>query len=342
MALMKTLNPRILIVDDEPTNLKVLKNILQGLYRLSFAKNGEDALILVKKDRPNLILMDVMMPGMTGFEVCERLKADPETADIPLIFVTALQNEIDEEKGFTVGGVDYISKPITPAIVKARIKTHLSLVKADKLKKTHVELIQRLGRAAEYKDNETGMHVLRMSRYSQVLAKAAGLSDDEADDLLQAAPMHDIGKIGIPDDILLKPSKLTPDEFAHMQHHTHIGAEILGDSEAGLIQLAHTVAMTHHEKWDGSGYPNGLKGEDIPLAGRIVAIADVFDALTSKRPYKEAWSVEKTLNVIKKDSGTHFDPNLVELLEANLDEILRIKEELSDENVTGAHYQTLW
>ncbi|WP_218648443.1 response regulator [Neptunomonas phycophila] len=342
MTLMKTLLPRILIVDDEPTNLKVLKNVLQDLYRLSFAKNGEDALMLVKKDRPNLILMDVMMPGMTGFEVCERLKSDPETADIPLIFVTALQNEIDEEKGFTVGGVDYISKPITPAIVKARIKTHLSLVKADKLKKTHVELIQRLGRAAEYKDNETGMHVLRMSRYSHVLAKAAGLSDDEADDLLQAAPMHDIGKIGIPDDILLKPSKLSPDEFAHMQRHTHIGAEILGDSESGLIQLAHTVAMTHHEKWDGSGYPNGLKGENIPLAGRIVAIADVFDALTSKRPYKEAWTVEKTLNVIKKDSGTHFDPNLVELLEENLDEILRIKEELSDENVTGAHYQTLW
>ncbi|WP_277251839.1 HD domain-containing phosphohydrolase [Neptunomonas phycophila] len=342
MTLMKTLLPRILIVDDEPTNLKVLKNILQDLYRLSFAKNGEDALMLVKKDRPNLILMDVMMPGMTGFEVCERLKADPETADIPLIFVTALQGEIDEEKGFDVGGVDYISKPVTPAIVKARVKTHLSMVKADKLKKTHIELIQRLGRAAEYKDNETGMHVLRMSRYSRVLAKAAGLSDDDAEDLQQAAPMHDIGKIGIPDSILLKPEKLTHEEYTHMQRHTQIGAEILGDSESGLIQLAYTVAMTHHEKWDGTGYPNGLKGDNIPLAGRIVAVADVFDALTSKRPYKEAWPVEKALNVIKQDSGTHFDPLLVGLLEDNLEEILRIKEELSDENVTGAHYQTLW
>ncbi|MDN2658881.1 two-component system response regulator [Neptunomonas phycophila] len=342
MELIQTLPPRILAVDDEPTNLKVLKNVLQDHYRLSFAKNGEDALSLIKKERPNLILLDVMMPGMTGFEVCKRLKQDPETDDIPVIFVTALQGEVDETTGFEVGGVDYILKPISPSIVKARVKTHLSMVKAEKLKKTHVELIQRLGRAAEYKDNETGMHVLRMSRYSYVIAKAAGLADEEAYDLLQAAPMHDIGKIGIPDDILLKPSKLTAEEYAHMQRHTHIGAEILGDSESGLIQLAHTVAMTHHEKWDGSGYPNGLKGENIPLAGRIVAIADVFDALTSKRPYKEAWTVEKTLNVIKKDSGTHFDPNLVELLEANLDEILRIKEELSDENVTGAHYQTLW
>lgn len=342
MELMKTLPPRILAVDDEPTNLKVLKNVLQDHYRLSFAKNGEDALALIKHDRPNLILMDVMMPGMTGFEVCERLKNDPETADIPLIFVTALQGEVDEEKGFEVGGVDYILKPITPAIVKARIKTHLSMVKADKLKKTHIELIQRLGRAAEYKDNETGMHVLRMSRYSLVLAKAAGLSDDDADDLLQAAPMHDIGKIGIPDNILLKPAKLTPDEFLQMQRHTHIGAEVLGDSDSGLIQLAYTVAMTHHEKWDGTGYPNGLKGENIPLAGRIVAIADVFDALMSKRPYKEAWTVEKTLSVMRQDSGSHFDPSLVELLEANIEEILRIKEELSDENVTGAHYKTLW
>ena len=240
--------------------------------------------------------------------------------------MTALSEEQDETEGFAVGGVDYITKPISPAVVKARIKTHLSLVQADELKRTRLQVVQRLGRAAEYKDNETGMHVLRMSHYSKVLALAYGLSEDQAETLLHAAPMHDIGKIGIPDHIMLKPGKLTDEEFAVMKTHPEIGAEILGEADSDLLRIAKSVAMTHHEKWDGNGYPKGLKGEDIPVEGRIVAVADVFDALTSKRPYKEAWTVEKTLSVMKSEAGSHFEPRLITLLEENLEEILTIKE----------------
>ena len=225
-----------------------------------------------------------------------------------------------------MGGVDYITKPISPAVVLARVNTHLSLVQADELKRTRLQVVQRLGRASEYKDNETGMHVLRMSHYSKVLALAYGFSEQQAETLLHAAPMHDIGKIGIPDHIMLKPGKLTDEEFEVMKTHPQIGAEILGEADSDLLRIAKSVALTHHEKWNGKGYPNGLKGEEIPIEGRIVAIADVFDALTSKRPYKEAWSVEKTMDLMKREAGEHFEPKLVELLEANLGAILEIKE----------------
>lgn len=320
------LKPTILVVDDEPANLRVLKHLLGEHYALAFAKNGSEALRVAEAQLPDLILLDVMMPGMTGFEVCQALKENAITRAIPVIFVTALSEEQDEAEGFAVGGVDYITKPISPAVVKARIKTHLSLVQADELKRTRLQVVQRLGRAAEYKDNETGMHVLRMSHYSKVLALAYGLSEDQAETLLHAAPMHDIGKIGIPDHIMLKPGKLTDEEFAVMKTHPEIGAEILGEADSDLLRIAKSVAMTHHEKWDGNGYPKGLKGEDIPVEGRIVAVADVFDALTSKRPYKEAWTVEKTLSVMKSEAGSHFEPRLITLLEENLEEILTIKE----------------
>src|SRR5690606_31265542 len=219
----------LLLVDDEPTNLRVLRTILQDDYRLLFAKSGEEALQLVQQQQPDLILLDVMMPGMTGYDVCARLKASPATQRLPVIFVTALKDEIDETKGFAVGAVDYITKPISPAVVRARVKTHLSLVRADELKQTRLQVIQRLGRAAEYKDNETGLHVMRMSHYAQVLALAYGLSAQQAEDLLHAAPMHDIGKIGIADSILLKPGKLTAEEYQQMQQHPLIGAEIIGE-----------------------------------------------------------------------------------------------------------------
>lgn len=316
------LNPKILIVDDEPFNLKVLKQILQDSYRLSFAKNGLDALELARTEQPHLILLDVMMPDMTGFEVCAKLKTEPSTQNIPVIFVTALSDENDEATGLTHGAVDYITKPVYPAVVKARVKTHLSLVRAENLQKTHLELIQRLGRAAEFKDNETGLHVLRMSHISRILAIKLGFNEAFCDDLLNAAPMHDIGKIGIPDNILLKPGRLDDAEMAVMKQHPQIGADILDNSSSTLIQLAHSVALHHHEKWDGSGYPHGLKGEDIPIEARIVAVADVFDALTNKRPYKEAWSVADTLDEIKKQSGQHFDPEVVNALSASLDEIV--------------------
>ena len=317
--------PTLLLVDDEPVNLRVLNTILAKDYQLIFAKSGEEALRLAGQKQPDLILSDVMMPQMTGFELCIALKSNPDTAAIPVIFVTALEEEHDEARGFEVGGVDYITKPVSAPVVKARVATHLSLVKAEELKHTRLEIVQRLGRAAEYKDNETGMHVLRMSHYSKVLARTYGFSAEQAETLLHAAPMHDIGKIGIPDNILLKPGKLTDEEFAVMKTHPQIGAEILADGDSELLRIAKSVALTHHEKWDGTGYPQGLSKEAIPVEGRIVAVADVFDALTSKRPYKEAWSVDKTLAFMQEQKGIHFEPRLIDLLIDNLDEILTIK-----------------
>ena len=322
---------KILIVDDEPTNLRILKLILQDDYDLVFAKSGQQAISIVENDLPNLILMDVMMPEMTGFDACKQIKSNRKTAHIPVIFVTALKEEVDETSGFECGGVDYITKPVSPVIVKARVKAHLSLVQADELKSSRLQIIQKLGRAAEYKDNETGMHVMRMSHYSHRLALAYGFSDNVAEDLLNAAPMHDIGKIGIADSILLKPGKLTTEEFDVMKSHPEIGAEILGDSQVPLLKMARTVALHHHEKWDGSGYPFGLKEEDIPIEARIVAMADVFDALTSERPYKKAWTVEAALDYQKEQKGRHFDPTLVDLFQTILPEILQIKERFAEE-----------
>ncbi|MEG3767792.1 response regulator [Alteromonas sp. 14N.309.X.WAT.G.H12] len=321
---------RLLVVDDEPVNLRVLKQLLGHDYTLYFAKNGPEAIKLAEDQLPDLILMDVMMPGMTGFDACKQLKATDSLKEIPVIFVTALNDATDEAEGFSVGGVDYITKPISPPVVKARVKNHLSLAQTDQLRRTRLQVVQRLGRAAEYKDNETGMHVLRMSHYAKIIATAAGFSAMRAELLLHAAPMHDIGKIGIPDSIMMKPGKLTAEEFAVMKKHPEIGAEILGDDDSQLIVLAKVVSLTHHEKWDGSGYPKGLAGEDIPIEGRIVALADVFDALTSKRPYKEAWSVESSLKYIEEQSGMHFDPALVPLLRQNLDELLTIKARFND------------
>lgn len=323
--------PKLLIVDDEPANLRVLNQTLNDKYRLTFAKSGKEALRLIESDKPDLVLLDVMMPEMTGYQVCETLKSQTATRAIPVIFVSALSDSNDETKGFSVGAVDYITKPICPAVVKARVQTHLSLVDVDELRRTRLQVIQRLGRASEYKDNETGMHVMRMSHFSKVIALAYGFSETDADNLLHAAPMHDIGKIGIPDSIMLKPGKLTDQEFTIMKQHPQIGAEILGESDSDLIELAKLVAMTHHEKWDGTGYPNQLQAKDIPIEGRIVALADVFDALTSKRPYKEAWPVEKTMAYIQEQKGKHFDPELVDLFEQQLPAILKIKERWQDD-----------
>lgn len=317
-APLAPLAPLILVVDDEASNLHLLRQILQDQYRLLFAKDGARALDLARQERPALILLDVMMPGMTGHEVCKRLKADAACAAIPVIFVTALNDATDEVEGFNAGAVDYITKPVSPPIVKARVRTHLSLVHMDELKETRLQIVQRLGLAAEYKDNETGLHVIRMSHYSRILALACGMSEDEADTMLNAAPMHDIGKIGIPDRILQKPGALDPDEWAVMKTHPSIGANIIGQHEHGLLAMAREIALTHHEKWDGSGYPSGLAGADIPLAGRIVAIADVFDALTTVRPYKTAWPLEKVLAFLAEQRGKHFDPALIDLFLAEL------------------------
>jgi len=316
--------PLILVVDDEATNLQLLRHILQSQYRLLFAKDGVRALELVQHERPDLILLDVMMPGMNGYEVCRQLKANPAHAAIPVIFVTALIDTTDEVSGFEVGAVDYITKPVSPAIVRARVRTHLSLAHLDELRETRLQIVQRLGLAAEYKDNETGLHVIRMSHYSKVLGLASGMSETQADDLLNAAPMHDVGKIGIPDRILQKPGKLDAEEWKIMQSHATIGADIIGSHQHGMLAIAHDIALTHHEKWDGSGYPAGLAGEAIPLVGRIVAIADVFDALTTVRPYKLAWTMEQAIAYLQEQRGRHFDADLVDLFLTELPAMSRI------------------
>jgi len=335
---IKSKKQTILIVDDTPENIDVLVGILKDEYEMIAALNGSKALKIIQSGKqPDLILLDVMMPEMDGYQVCKRLKADYTTRHIPVIFVTAKVSVDDELKGFALGAADYISKPFSPPVIKARIKTHLALydqnnelehkviARTEELNNTRMQIIQRLGRAAEYKDNETGMHVIRMSHYSRVLGLAAGMNDEEADMLLNAAPMHDIGKIGIEDKIILKPGKLDAEEWAIMQTHCQIGAEIIGDDASELLKMAKIVAMTHHERWDGSGYPKGLKEEEIPRVGRIIAIADVFDALTSKRSYKQAWSVGDAIEQIKKDAGKHFAPYLVSLFIEALPEILSIK-----------------
>jgi len=318
--------PLILAVDDEASNLQLLRHILQDQYRLLFAKDGPRALELARQEQPQLILLDVMMPGMTGYEVCRQLKADEATAAIPVIFVTALSDASDEVVGFDAGAVDYITKPVSPPIVRARVRTHLSLVRMDELTRTRLEIVQRLGLAAEYKDNETGLHVIRMSHYSRILGRAAGMSEAEADDLLHAAPMHDVGKIGIPDSILRKPGPLDEDEWKVMQTHAAIGGDIIGQHAGGMLAMAHLVAMAHHEKWDGSGYPHGLAGEQIPLVGRIVAIADVFDALTSARPYKPEWPLEQAVEYLRQQRGKHFDGQLVDLFLEQMPALLEIKQ----------------
>jgi len=323
----------LLVVDDEATNLSVMRQILKDNYRLVFAKNGDKALELAREEQPDLILLDVMMPGTSGYDVCAQLKQDKKTAEIPVIFVTALTETADEARGFAVGGVDYITKPVSAPIVRARVATHLSLVRADELKQSRLEIVQRLGLAAEYKDNETGLHVIRMSHYSALMARALGFDEEAIEELLHASPMHDVGKIGIPDNILQKPGKLTPEEWEIMQEHPVIGARIIGNHTKGLLRMAYDIALTHHEKWDGSGYPQGLVGEEIPLVGRIVAIADVFDALTTERPYKKAWPVNEAVAYIREQSGKHFDPALVEVFLSQLPEILKVKERWAEKPV---------
>ncbi|MCG9728291.1 two-component system response regulator [Shewanella sp. Isolate13] len=328
----------ILVVDDTPENIDILVGILGRDYRVKVAIDGPKALALASKTTPDLILLDVMMPGMNGYEVCKRLKQEPLTSHIPVIFVTALTEVADETQGFELGAVDYITKPVSAPVVKARVKTHLALydqkrlleqeVKArtKELEETRFEIIRRLGRAAEYKDNETGLHVVRMSHYARLLAVQSGLPERYCELIYNAAPMHDIGKIGTPDSILKKPTKLDDIEWQEMQRHAEIGAEIIGEHKDPLLEMARRIALSHHEKWDGSGYPYGLSGEDIPIEGRIVAIADVFDALTSIRPYKKAWTVEATMALIEDEAGKHFDPELVRHFKQIVAELTKIRD----------------
>jgi len=333
----------VLVVDDTPENIDVLREILGDDYIVKVATSGKMALKIVAAQPPDLILLDVMMPEMDGHEVCRQLKENEASRSIPVIFVTARNEVEDEARGFDLGAADYIAQPISPSIVRARVRAHLALADQryylqelvaertseldntnKKLEQSYLSMIQQLGRAADYRDNETGFHVMRVGNYSKLLGSAAGLPESLAEQLMYASMMHDIGKIGIPDYILLKPAKLTVEEFEVIKTHAAIGGEIIGEQDAEIMQMAREVAVSHHEKWNGKGYPHGLAGDDIPLLGRIVAIADVFDALTCVRPYKTAWPIEKALELISSEAGEHFDPSLVKLFLSLEAEIRRV------------------
>ena len=335
--------PLLLLVDDTPSNLDTLREILGERYSLRVALAGQRALELAASDpQPALILLDVMMPGMDGYEVCRRLKRNPATRGIPVIFVTALGEVEDETNGFAAGGVDYVLKPVSPPIVLARIQTHLQLAdqarhlrdlvaeRTNQLATTRLEIIRRLGRAAEYKDDETGSHVIRMSHYARLLADAAGAHPDWSECLFHAAPLHDIGKIGIPDQILQKATDLSPEEWETMRRHPEIGAHIIGEDDSEILRMARSVALNHHERWNGEGYPRGLAGDAIPLEARIVTIADVFDALTTERPYKNAWPVDEAVKYMRAQAGVLFDPKLLQLFFQQLPLLMEIKGRFPD------------
>jgi putative two-component system response regulator len=355
----------ILVVDDEPINIVVLSDLLKSSYRVLVATNGEQALQRSHAEpKPDLILMDIMMPGMSGLEACQALKADPQTEDIPVIFVSAMSEEMDETQGLAVGAIDYITKPISPAIVSARVKNHLELQAARKKLKQQNSLLEEqvqertqevqttrdisilaLASLAETRDNETGAHILRTQRYVKALALELRknpkytdqLGDDVIDLLFKSAPLHDIGKVGIPDAILLKPGKLTDEEFAIMKTHASLGSDAilkaeadLGDRDTSFLRFAREIAHSHHEKWDGSGYPGGLSGDEIPLSGRLMAVADVYDALISARVYKPAFSHEKAHGIILEGRGGHFDPEIIDAYLAIESEFRQIASDYSD------------
>jgi len=315
----------LLLVDDEVTNLANLRAILAGEYPLMLARSGAEAIGLAVKHQPALILLDIQMPELDGYAVCRALKADPRTVGIPVIFVTALSEVGNEEAGFAAGGVDYLIKPVSAGIVRARVRTHLSLVHTKELEKHSRDAIFMLGKAGHYNDADTGAHIWRMAAYARELAATIGWSPAQCDLLELAAPMHDTGKIGIPDAILRKPGKLDPDEWTVMKTHCVIGFAILSSSEAPVFRLAAEIARYHHERWDGSGYLERLAGEAIPESARIVAVADVFDALSMKRPYKEAWPLERVMATLRAGAGSHFDPSLIAAFEGCLPRILELK-----------------
>ena len=319
------INKTILCVDDDPISLGLLRSALENEYKLFFARNGTEALNAVSKHSIDLILLDVQMPDINGFVVAQRLKSNPETEHIPIIFITSLFEAHDEQLGFDAGGVDYITKPISSSVVRARIRIHLSLVRASKLEESYRDAMYMLGQAGHYNDTDTGAHIWRMAEYSYILALALGWDEENANLLRMAAPMHDTGKIGIPDTILRKPDKLNAEEWAIMQQHCVIGYEILSKSKAPVFQLAAEIALNHHEKWDGTGYPNGLAQQNIPASARIVAIADVFDALSMRRSYKEPWVLDRILVTLNEMAGRHLDKIYVDTFLNIMPEILDIQ-----------------
>ena len=339
-------NSTVLVVDDAETNIDILMETLGDDYDVSVAMDGESALESVASDRPDLILLDIIMPGMDGYEVCKRLKDDETTRNIPVIFLTAMTEEQDEARGLALGAVDYVTKPFSPELVKSRVRNQLELKRhRDHLEELvkertrEVELtqeitIESMATLAEYRDPETGGHIRRTKNYVRLLAehlkghpKFKDFMDDETIELLyKSAPLHDIGKVGVKDSILLKPGKLTDEEFEEMKMHTTFGRDAISAATNKLgsnsfLRYAEEIAYTHQEKWDGSGYPQGLKNDNIPISGRLMALADVYDALISRRVYKAPFTHSKAVEIIREGKGTHFDPDM-------LDAFLEIHEKL--------------
>ena len=353
----------ILVVDDTPINLTLMSELLQDLYRVKVANSGERALKIAAATPPDLILLDIMMPDIDGYEVSRQLKSDPRTQHIPVIFLTARSSVEDEQLGFELGAVDYIVKPISPPIVLARVKTHLTLKAAADFLRDKNEFLEReveqrtaeitaiqnatirvVTSLAETRDQETGHHIRRTQSYVQLLAERLSqdprfheaLTAAAIATLYKSAPLHDIGKVGIPDRILLKPGKLTAAEFEVMKTHTTIGCAAIERAEAQLgievdfLKTAKQIALSHHEKWDGSGYPQGLRGTEIPLPARVMAIADVYDALISQRVNKEAIPHPEAMRIILTGRGSHFDPDVADAFAAIEEEIYAIAERFKD------------
>jgi putative two-component system response regulator len=341
--------PTVLVADDSPQNIELLSRVLGQEFRVKVATSGDKALKIVYSDEPpDLILLDIMMPDLSGHEVCRRVKANPDRRRIPIIFVTAMSTIEDEALGLSLGAVDYITKPISPPLVQARVRTHLALYdqsrelermvaqRTSELVATRQQIIRRLGRAAEFKDNETGNHIIRISHISRLIAQQVGMGPEAVQLLFQTAALHDVGKIGVPDQILLKAGPLDDDERATMRRHPQIGADIIGKHDNEVLAAARTIALTHHERWDGTGYPQGLQGEQIPVFGRIVGIADVFDALMNKRPYKPAFSASQSLATMAEERGKAFDPALLDAFFQAQFEILRVMDLYADERGTAS------
>ncbi|MBU1691970.1 MAG: response regulator [Gammaproteobacteria bacterium] len=341
----------ILIIDDEPTNLKLLDKMLrgQGYQGLVLVDDPREVIDRYRAVRPDLILLDINMPHLDGYQVMEQLKALNDPLLPPIVILTAQHGKDYLLRALAAGARDFVTKPFDRNELLMRVRNLLDAqlahrlmhnqkkvleemvqARTEELRHTRLQVVQRLGMAAEYRDEETGSHILRMSHISALLAQAIGWSEADCELILNASPMHDIGKIGIPDAILLKPGKFEPHEWEIMKTHAAIGGKLLDGDDSDLMHMAQEIAFTHHEKWDGSGYPSGLVGEAIPQAGRIAALADVFDALTSVRPYKKAWTVEAAVDLIKESRGKHFDPNLVDVFLQELPGIKEIRERFAE------------
>jgi putative two-component system response regulator len=361
--------PTVLLVDDTPINLTLMSSLLKDICRTKVANNGERALAIAEADpKPDLILLDIMMPGIDGYEICRRLKKSSATRDIPVIFLTAKTATADEQQGFDVGAVDYITKPVSPPIVKARVKTHLTLKAAgDFLRDKNAYLEQEVGRRvreviviqdviimamaslAETRDNQTGNHIRRTQNYVKALARKLNdhpryrdeLNDEAIEKIYRSVPIHDIGKSGIPDNILLKPGKLTADEFQVAKRHVNFGRDAILAAEGmlsvqpHLLRYAREIVYSHHEKWDGSGYPEGLAGDAIPVSARLMAIADVYDTVIGKRVYKAAMTHEQAVDAIVKGKGTQFDPDMVEAFADIAEEFRSISKKYADQPADG-------